>query len=93
MCAASLCRYWQDRALKEALRAKETFLRGITHQLRTPIHGILGSVELLTEELKSRNVVTVTAESTPDATPSDEQLSALDPYAYIKTIRSSAKEP
>jgi signal transduction histidine kinase len=92
MCAASLCRYWQDRALKEALRAKETFLRGITHQLRTPIHGILGSVELLTEELKSRNVVTVTAESTPDATPSDEQLSALDPYAYIKTIRSSAKE-
>ncbi|KAF3037764.1 hypothetical protein E8E12_000431 [Didymella heteroderae] len=92
MCAASLCRYWQDRELKEALRAKETFLRGITHQLRTPIHGILGSVELLTEELKSRNVVTTTAESTPDATPSDEQLSALDPYAYIKTIRSSAKE-
>lgn len=92
MCAASLCRYWQDRALKEALRAKETFLRGITHQLRTPIHGILGSVELLTEELKSRNVITVTAESTPDATPSDEQLSALDPYAYIRTIRSSAKE-
>jgi signal transduction histidine kinase/CheY-like chemotaxis protein len=92
MCAVSLCRYWQDRALKEALRAKETFLRGITHQLRTPIHGILGSVELLTEELKSRNVVTETAESTPDATPSDEQLRALDPYAYIKTIRSSAKE-
>ncbi|KAF1930058.1 putative histidine kinase HHK3p [Didymella exigua CBS 183.55] len=92
MCAASLCRYWQDRTLKEALRAKETFLRGITHQLRTPIHGILGSVELLTEELKSRNIVTVTAESTPDATPSDERLGALDPYSYIKTIRSSAKE-
>ncbi|KAJ4381764.1 hypothetical protein N0V86_003129 [Didymella sp. IMI 355093] len=92
MCAVSLCRYWQDRALKEALRAKETFLRGITHQLRTPIHGILGSVELLTEELRSRNVVTETYGSTPDATPSEEQLSALDPYAYIKTIRSSAKE-
>lgn len=92
MCAATLCRYWQDVALKEALRAKEMFLRGITHQLRTPIHGILGSVELLTEELKSRNVVSATAESTPDATPSDEQMSALDPYAYIKTIRSSAKE-
>lgn len=92
MCAATLCRYWQDRALKEALRAKEMFLRGMTHQLRTPIHGILGSVELLTEELKSRNVVTATAESTPSATPSDEELSALDPYAYIKTIRSSVKE-
>ena len=92
MCAASLCRYWQSRALTEALRAKETFLRGITHQLRTPIHGILGSVELLTEELKSRHILSATAESTPDATPGDEQFSALDPDAYIKTIRTSAKE-
>ena len=92
MCATSLCRYWQDRALKEALRAKETFLRGITHQLRTPIHGILGSVDLLTEELKSRNVVSETAESTPNATPSDEPFSALDPYTYIKTIKSSARD-
>ncbi|KAH6633410.1 putative histidine kinase-like protein HHK3p [Boeremia exigua] len=92
MCATSLCRYWQNQALKEALQAKETFLRGITHQLRTPIHGILGSVDLLTEELKSRNILSATVESTPDGTPSDEQLSALDPYAYIKTIRSSAKE-
>jgi signal transduction histidine kinase len=92
MCATSLCRYWQDRALKEALRAKETFLRGITHQLRTPIHGILGSVDLLTEELKSRSVIRATAGSTPNATPNDEQMSALDPYAYIKTIKSSAGE-
>lgn len=92
MCATSLCRYWQDRALKEALRTKDKFLRGITHQLRTPIHGILGSVDLLTEELKSRNVVSPTAESTPSATPSDEQLSLLDPYTYIKTIKTSARE-
>lgn len=92
MCATSLARSWQEVALKEALRAKETFLRGITHQLRTPIHGILGSVELLTEELKSRNVLSATAESSPDGTPSDEQLSAMDPYAYVKTIRSSARE-
>lgn len=92
MCSVALCRYWQNLALKEALRAKESFLRGITHQLRTPIHGILGSVELLTEELKSRNVLSVTAETTPDESSSEEQLSALDPYAYIRTIRSSAKE-
>ncbi|KAJ8114962.1 hypothetical protein OPT61_g3280 [Boeremia exigua] len=92
MCSTSLCRYWQNQALKEALRAKETFLRGITHQLRTPIHGILGSVDLLTEELKARNVLYATAGSTPDGTPSDDQFSALDPYAYIKTIRNSAKE-
>lgn len=92
MCAAALCRYWQNKALKEALRAKETFLRGITHQLRTPIHGILGSVELLTEELKSRNVVSDFAESTPSATPSDEHMSVLDPYSYIKTIKTSARD-
>ena len=92
MCATSLSRYWQDRALKEALRAKEMFLRGVTHQLRTPIHGILGSVDLLTEELKSRNIISHTAESTPSATPSDEQLNAMDPYAYIRTIKTSARE-
>jgi CheY-like chemotaxis protein len=84
-----LCRYWQGRALQEALNAKETFLRGITHQLRTPIHGILGSVELLTEELKSRNVVPLTAASSPTASPETEQL---DPYTYIKTIKTSARE-
>lgn len=92
MCSVALCRYWQNIALKEALRAKESFLRGITHQLRTPIHGILGSLELLTEELKSRNVLSASAETSPDDSSSEEQLSALDPNAYIKTIRSSAKE-
>lgn len=89
MCAAVLCRHWQSRILKEALAAKESFLRGITHQLRTPIHGILGSIELLTEELKARNVVSMTANSSPNMTPDAEQL---DPYVYIKTIRSSARE-
>ncbi|KAI4656693.1 uncharacterized protein J4E78_006584 [Alternaria triticimaculans] len=89
MCATILCRYWQGRALQEALSAKETFLRGITHQLRTPIHGILGSVELLTEELKARNVVPSTAASSPTASPDIEQL---DPYTYIKTIKTSARE-
>jgi CheY-like chemotaxis protein len=84
-----LCRYWQGRALQEALSAKETFLRGITHQLRTPIHGILGSVELLTEELKARDVVHTTAASSPTASPEIEQL---NPYTYIKTIKTSARE-
>ncbi|KAL6712165.1 hypothetical protein ACN47E_000042 [Coniothyrium glycines] len=89
MCATLLSRHWQGRELKEALAAKETFMRGITHQLRTPIHGILGSVELLTEELKSRNLVPLSAASSPSATPEVEQL---DPYTYIKTIKSSARE-
>ncbi|KAF2849966.1 putative histidine kinase-like protein HHK3p [Plenodomus tracheiphilus IPT5] len=89
MCATTLCRFWQGRALKEAMAAKENFLRGITHQLRTPIHGILGSVELLTEELKSRNVVPTTARSSPEASPTLDQI---DPYVYIKTIQTSARE-
>lgn len=89
MCATTLCRYWQGQALKEAQAAKENFLRGITHQLRTPIHGILGSVELLTEELKARNVLSPTARSSPTSSPDVEQL---DPYVYIKTIQTSARE-
>jgi CheY-like chemotaxis protein len=88
-CGTILCRYWQDRELQEALRAKDTFLRGITHQLRTPIHGILGSVELLTEDLRSRNLVGLSATTSPCATP---DMNSLDPYVYIKTIRTSAHE-
>jgi signal transduction histidine kinase len=42
--------------------------------------------------LKSRNVLSASAETSPDDSSSEEQLSALDPNAYIKTIRSSAKE-
>jgi len=49
----------QDYALKQALAAKEAFLRGITHQLRTPIHGILSSTELLGEELRAQKLVQV----------------------------------
>lgn len=86
-CASLLSRGWQNRALKEALAAKETFLRGITHQLRTPIHGILGSVELLAEELKSRNLIHATLSPTPTA-----DVERLDPYGYINTIRTSALE-
>ncbi|EDU40979.1 conserved hypothetical protein [Pyrenophora tritici-repentis Pt-1C-BFP] len=84
-----LSQYWQGLALREALAAKEQFLRGITHQLRTPIHGILGSVELLTEELKMRHVILPTAASSPSASPSMEQL---DPHTYIQTIKSSARD-
>ncbi|KAF4537396.1 Histidine kinase hhk3p [Lasiodiplodia theobromae] len=50
-CAIILFDHYHERLLAEALKAKDIFLRGITHQLRTPIHGILGSVELLGEEL------------------------------------------
>ncbi|KAI8935226.1 hypothetical protein NX059_007815 [Plenodomus lindquistii] len=89
MCATILCRFWQGKALKDAMAAKENFLRGITHQLRTPIHGILGSVELLTEELKSRNVLAAAASSSPEVSPAADQI---NPYVYIRTIQTSARE-
>ncbi|KAF2645952.1 putative histidine kinase-like protein HHK3p [Massarina eburnea CBS 473.64] len=89
-CATLLTRSWQSRALKEALAAKEAFLRGITHQLRTPIHGILGSIELLAEELKSRNLLdTSPIAFSPPGSPESE---TLDPYIYIRSIRTSARE-
>jgi signal transduction histidine kinase/CheY-like chemotaxis protein len=52
-CATLLTQRWQKRLLGEVMRAKEEFLRGVSHQFRTPIHGILGAAELLTEELRS----------------------------------------
>jgi signal transduction histidine kinase/ActR/RegA family two-component response regulator len=89
MCTTTLCRYWQSRVLKEALEAKDTFLRGITHQLRTPIHGIIGSVELLTEELRSRAVISHAPSSPGHMLPEDDEY---DPYTYIKTIKTSARD-
>jgi signal transduction histidine kinase/CheY-like chemotaxis protein len=52
-CATILTQRWQKRILSEVMRAKEKFIRGVSHQLRTPIHGILGAAELLTEHLKA----------------------------------------
>ena len=52
-CAGLISQMWRKRLLFEALSAKEKFLRGVSHQLRTPIHGILGSADLLAEEIQS----------------------------------------
>ncbi|OJJ97456.1 hypothetical protein ASPACDRAFT_1858238 [Aspergillus aculeatus ATCC 16872] len=52
-CAGLISQMWRKRLLVEAINAKEKFLRGISHQLRTPIHGILGSADLLAEELQA----------------------------------------
>ena len=54
-CADMLSQMWHKRLLTEVMVTKEKFLRGFSHQLRTPVHGILGSVELLAEELKLRS--------------------------------------
>lgn len=94
-CSGILADFYNERLLTEALKAKETFLRGITHQLRTPIHGILGSVELLGEELFSRRVPDL-SNSTPNG--DDATKTALDPLVaknarlYLQAIKNSGRE-
>lgn len=81
-CAKLLRQVTQEYRLKEALKAKEIFSRGITHQLRTPIHGILGSCDLLAEELAALKVVDGAAEE------GDSPMS----FSALNTIRDSGRE-
>lgn len=81
-CATQLRHAIQETHLKEALHAKETFMRGITHQLRTPIHGVLVSCELLAEELARLNLLSNALEGS--AAPSASSA--------LNTIRESARE-
>lgn len=75
----------QRRLLQQALEARETFLRGMTHQLRTPIHGILGSVELLTEELAAARFL-------ENSDKDDGKVITTSPAECLTTIRNSGKE-
>lgn len=81
-CAGMVSQMWHKKLLHEVMKAKETFLRGVSHQLRTPIHGILGSVELLAEELKSRKAL---LEAASIAT-------AVGPSIYLDTIKTSGQD-
>ncbi|CAJ2503157.1 Uu.00g105510.m01.CDS01 [Anthostomella pinea] len=76
----------QKRALQRALDARENFLRGITHQLRTPIHGILGAAELLAEEIAAGR-----SPDAPDA-PVDRGMISTSPFACLATIKTSGQE-
>lgn len=81
-CATQLRHVVQENNLKEALRAKEIFMRGVTHQLRTPIHGVLVSSELLAEELMRP--------SPPNN--ALERLEMVSVASALKTIRESGRE-
>lgn len=84
----TLCNILQRRFLEEALRAKETFLRGITHELRTPIHGVLASTDLLAEELAARDAFLKTS-----STDMLRYTSSKDnAESILSTINSSGKE-
>ncbi|KAH6683526.1 histidine kinase HHK3 [Plectosphaerella plurivora] len=85
-CAGIISQAWHKRLLKEAIKAKDEFLRGFSHQLRTPIHGILGCVELLAEELLAKNTLAEAASTSASAAGSDT------PYLYLDTIKTSGRD-
>ncbi|KAL6894734.1 histidine kinase HHK3 [Trichoderma evansii] len=89
-CAAMLSQIWHKRLLKEAMKAKEKFLRGFSHQLRTPIHGILGSADLLTEELVSqKHRESRKMEPVPETRSLGEPEESI---IYLDTIKSSGRD-
>ncbi|KAL7892198.1 histidine kinase HHK3 [Trichoderma sp. SZMC 28014] len=89
-CATMLSQIWHKRLLREAMKAKEKFLRGFSHQLRTPIHGILGSADLLTEELASqKHRESRKMEPLPEIKPPGEPEESI---IYLDTIKSSGRD-
>ncbi|KAF2155246.1 hypothetical protein K461DRAFT_326953 [Myriangium duriaei CBS 260.36] len=97
-CSAILNHVAQERSLTEARIAKERFLRGITHQLRTPIHGVLGSVDLLVEELASKDLLNPSAQSYDARDDTDEDVTnhthadAFKTVDVLRTIQNSGRE-
>jgi len=86
--ALTLCNILQRRFFEEALRAKELFLRGITHQLRTPIHGVLASADLLAEELATRAALIAFAAGDVN----QYALSDNNAMSILSTIHSSGND-
>ncbi|KAG9200852.1 hypothetical protein G6514_006560 [Epicoccum nigrum] len=91
-CADIVSQMWHKRLLGEVMVAKEKFLRGFSHQLRTPVHGILGSVELLAEDLKARKLV-----DTVSKTMGLHQTGAIaktdeDQGVYLDTIKRAGRD-
>ncbi|KAJ5372720.1 histidine kinase HHK3 [Penicillium concentricum] len=89
-CAGILSQMWRQSLLAEAMKAKEKFFRVFSHQLRTPIHGILGSVELMAEELMSWDSTENTTAST--ALQNTTAISLREPFTYLNIIKSAGRD-
>ncbi|KAH8880955.1 hypothetical protein GQ53DRAFT_703049 [Thozetella sp. PMI_491] len=90
-CASMLSHMWQRCLLAEAMKAKEKFIRGISHQLRTPIHGILGSVDLLAEELKAREL-RGDAYRAAALLEASAAVAPTEPSVYLDTIKTAGRD-
>lgn len=88
-CAGIVSQMWHQRLLGEVMVAKEKFLRGFSHQLRTPVHGILGSVELLAEDIKARKLDSTVFKSlqTSAIAKTDENYGV-----YLDTIKRAGRD-
>lgn len=91
-CASMISEGWNKRLLEEVMLAKENFLRGFSHQLRTPIHGILGSVELLTEELRGMSPNTATSHATAWLQARSVPGFGGEPNLYLDTIKRAGRD-
>lgn len=91
-CAGIISEMWRKRLLTEVMLAKEKFLRGFSHQLRTPIHGILGSVELLTEELKSKNLKHSASQAMALLQATSATKSGGEHEMYLDTIKRAGQD-
>ncbi|KAG6272382.1 hypothetical protein E4U47_002549 [Claviceps purpurea] len=91
-CANMVSRVWHKHLLAEVMRAKERFLRGISHQLRTPIHGILGSVDLLAEELMSVRKLHESEQALLPPTASVVAPAASGHMVYLDAIKSAGRD-
>ncbi|KAJ5489318.1 hypothetical protein N7539_004208 [Penicillium diatomitis] len=91
-CADALTQMWRKSLLAEAMIAKEKFLRAFSHQLRTPVHGILGSVELLSEELKSRSLTGVDLPASSPKFDAASEKPAGEPSTYLDIIKMAGRD-
>lgn len=91
-CAGIISQVWQKKVLSEVMAAKEKFLRGFSHQLRTPVHGILGSVELLAEDLKLRSLRDTVNEAAALLQTTSNGNGNDEPGLYLETIKSAGRD-
>ncbi|KAM3508307.1 hypothetical protein MY11210_006776 [Beauveria gryllotalpidicola] len=91
-CANLMTQIWQKRLLTEAIKAKDEFLRGMSHQLRTPLHGILGAAELLAEDLKALSLSKAISPDPVSAGVAGSPDIAAKTSSYLDTISGAGRE-
>lgn len=92
-CADIMSQKWRKSLLAEAMIAKEKFLRAFSHQLRTPVHGILAAVELLTEEMKSKSWGESTNSlSTIKKLNVESEINPPEPFTYLNIIKMAGRD-